>query len=681
MLLPTAVSAQTTAVKPDPGIDFQAAFLTSRQYYEATSIPWGMYSFNSAQGYSSLTPLLVDDDLDINCGIILHNRLHAVYFNSDYGELYSFYTRVDANNWTIDSVYKFVPAAYNICATDYAYDIDSDRAIGCVYADQDGSSYNLAYVDFRDSSNSVQVIGPVDANTWSGFFYVALAENSRGQLYGIGNDAILYKIDKTNAAKTAIGSVGIGRRNYDNELTLQYIQSMTFDESTDRLYWAAATDGEGLSCLYEVDTLTAKLTKIFTFENDDEFSTLTIRQPEYSREAPAKAWNLASTDDGAVSFTAPTKTVNGKELDGSLDYVLTLDGDTVASGPVQPGAEVTNNIALGAGMNVLVATTSNEAGAGPRARLFKWVGADNPQPVDSVVAVRDSANSQSVKVSWSSPKKTVHGGTMNPEDVKYNVVRYPDSVTVAAAISDTTFTDAIEDETLQAYFYGVTPVNAGQAGEETKSNKVNAGKGFEVPYSTDFSNPDDAGYYTFIDGDGDGHTWAYNNASSGWLQSYWNSSAQTDDWAITPPIHLESGKVYTLKFVAARYWNNYQEKLGVAWGQGLDPASYTTLQADQLLPASEYNDPSSYSHLSFDVVAPADGYYRFAFHDGSDANQFRIYLDDVSVTLNEEATGIRNINAEKASEANAPSYNIAGQRVNSSYRGVVIRNGQKRINK
>lgn len=679
MLLPSAVFAQSTDVKPDPGIDFQAGFLTSKLYYSASYIPWGMYSFNSAKGYSSISPLLVDDNLDINCGIILHNRLHAVYFNSDYGELYSFYTRVDANNWTIDSVYKFVPAAYNICATDYAYDVDSDRAIGCVYADENAYSYNLAYVDFRDSSNSVQVIGPVDDNQWSGFFYVALAENSRGQLYGIGNDAILYKIDKTNAAKTAIGSVGIGRRNYNNELTLQYIQSMTFDESTDRLYWAASTDGDGLSALYEVDTLTAGLTKIFTFENDDEFSTLTIRQPEYSREAPAKAWNLAATDDGEVTFTAPTKTVNGKELTGTLDYVLTLDGDTVANGQVQPGDDVTSNISLGSGMNVLVATTGNEAGASPRARLFKWIGADNPLPIDSVFAVRDSANTQSVKVTWGAPKRTVHGGSMDPAEVKYNVVRYPDSVTVASAISDTIFTDSIENETMQAYFYGVTPVNEGQAGGETKSNKVNAGKGFEVPYSTDFSNPDDAGYYTFIDGDGDGHSWAYNDASTGWLQSYWNSNDQTNDWAITPAIHLESGKVYTLKATAARYWNNYSEKLGVSWGQGLDPTKYTILQEDELLPSSEYNDPTSYVHLSFDIIAPADGYYHFAFHDGSDAGQFRIYLDDISVTLNEQATGIRNINAKQDSETSAPSYNIAGQRVNSSYSGLVISKGKKRI--
>ena len=44
-------------------------------------------------------------------------------------------------------------------------------------------------------------------------------------------------------------------------------------------------------------------------------------------------------------------------------------------------------------------------------------------------------------------------------------------------------------------------------------------------------------------------------------------------------------------------------------------------------------------------------------------------------------TGIANINANENSDANAPMYNLAGQRVSKCYKGVVIVNGKKMLNK
>ena len=40
-----------------------------------------------------------------------------------------------------------------------------------------------------------------------------------------------------------------------------------------------------------------------------------------------------------------------------------------------------------------------------------------------------------------------------------------------------------------------------------------------------------------------------------------------------------------------------------------------------------------------------------------------------------------NINVVKAAENNAPTYNLAGQQVGKDYKGVVIQNGRKVINK
>jgi hypothetical protein len=46
-------------------------------------------------------------------------------------------------------------------------------------------------------------------------------------------------------------------------------------------------------------------------------------------------------------------------------------------------------------------------------------------------------------------------------------------------------------------------------------------------------------------------------------------------------------------------------------------------------------------------------------------------------SLNGVTTNINKITADKAIDANAPMYNLAGQEVTKSYKGIVIKNGKK----
>jgi hypothetical protein len=47
----------------------------------------------------------------------------------------------------------------------------------------------------------------------------------------------------------------------------------------------------------------------------------------------------------------------------------------------------------------------------------------------------------------------------------------------------------------------------------------------------------------------------------------------------------------------------------------------------------------------------------------------------------EAPTGIKQITNSQKQTANSPIYNMAGQRVDASYKGLVIKNGKKTINK
>jgi hypothetical protein len=44
-------------------------------------------------------------------------------------------------------------------------------------------------------------------------------------------------------------------------------------------------------------------------------------------------------------------------------------------------------------------------------------------------------------------------------------------------------------------------------------------------------------------------------------------------------------------------------------------------------------------------------------------------------------TGIETVKADSKFNADAPAYNMAGQRVNNSFKGMIIKDGQKYMNK
>lgn len=76
-------------------------------------------------------------------------------------------------------------------------------------------------------------------------------------------------------------------------------------------------------------------------------------------------------------------------------------------------------------------------------------------------------------------------------------------------------------------------------------------------------------------------------------------------------------------------------------------------------------------------LVPANRAYLHA--DGAGAREF------ISINFGGETTGIANLNVDVNDnakfDANAPMYNLAGQRVGASYKGVVIQNGKKYIKK
>ncbi len=54
---------------------------------------------------------------------------------------------------------------------------------------------------------------------------------------------------------------------------------------------------------------------------------------------------------------------------------------------------------------------------------------------------------------------------------------------------------------------------------------------------------------------------------------------------------------------------------------------------------------------------------------------------NIGSVINATPTGIDTVKADTKFNADAPAYNMAGQRVNSSFKGMVIKDGKKFMNK
>lgn len=59
---------------------------------------------------------------------------------------------------------------------------------------------------------------------------------------------------------------------------------------------------------------------------------------------------------------------------------------------------------------------------------------------------------------------------------------------------------------------------------------------------------------------------------------------------------------------------------------------------------------------------------------------YELDKNNILISLNGTTTGITNITTDEAAK-NAPVYNLAGQKVTKAYKGVVIKNGKKMIQK
>ncbi len=149
----------------------------------------------------------------------------------------------------------------------------------------------------------------------------------------------------------------------------------------------------------------------------------------------------------------------------------------------------------------------------------------------------------------------------------------------------------------------------------------------------DFESGELPPYYTVVDANNDGYTWeAYHGyAESGEysMSIRWNSAEAMDDWVYIGPISMHPGNQdYYLNFGFRAGSSTWTENMAVYLTDGID-SSKTIIQT--LFDSTGIGN-TEYEHFGVNFQPPAEGEYYIAFHGYSDADMFRLAVDDILLT-------------------------------------------------
>lgn len=632
--------------------------------WTSSSSPYGVYSFPVA---SVITPESVYEDYNFksNAGAVfqngMYNILNANISSENVLESISYY-QYDADSWEENDENEFSNPCF--IATDMTVDPISNTVYGA-FSDGNGG---LQLATFNFTSSGYEVKGKLSKQI------LAIAADAEGMLFGIGEDGILYKVDKESAQLTKIGATGI--------IPSTYVQSATFDWLSGKLYWATTLTND-VAGLYEVDVNTGKATLISNFPYNEEVIGLYCTNKLSEGNAPAAVENLNASfsgisTTGTISFTMPSTTNDGDEISGELSYTVKVNGETVREGNAAAGAEVSlADVTVSAGSTKILVYACNDNGKGMPAYTMVWTGYDVPKaPLDATV----SYNAGEASIEWSATDGGVHNGFVDSENITYTVTRKPDNVVVADGIKSTEYKDNFIPAQLAVYYYTVTATSNGQTSDESKTNTFVAGDAVVPPYSQQFDDASTFGLMTVIDGNGDGAIW--NMSADNSCAEIQYADYGSDDWLITPQIKLTNDRLWKFSCRINTPWApNWNEKIRVSYGKSALAAGMT----DEILKDTIFKTADIHLIEKYFTVGE-NANYNIGIHAGS-YELYQIQADSIMVEAGPYYTAPASAGEMKAVAAAAgglsatvtfvaPEKTVAGTPLTSLTKIELYRNGE-----
>lgn len=493
-----------------------------------------------------------------------------------------------------------------------AYTEDYDDVTNCIYGYYQNSDYSSCTFGRRDvTTGEVTAIAQKQITER----LVSVAVDGTGQVWGIDYGAALVKVDKQNGNATKVAQVSL----------MGQPSGMCFDKKTGRLYLLMAQQ------LFEVNKFTGELSRQWTLDGSYSLQGLFIAVAPAPDKAPAAVKDMtvdfgsAGSLEGCVRFTAPSATFdNTTPLQGDVSVRIQFNSDAETVN-VPAGKEyVYHKTVAEAGQYNVSVCAFNEEGESPKAAASLYIGCDTPSAVTSLTVVKK--NGKAV-LSWDAPAAGEHGGYLPSDRVSYTIRRYAangSSALIADNIKETAYTDeAFSPKELCGVQYEVTACTDGRAGAAAIGNKLVLGPALVPAVTLIHPNETDLDLFTQICADNNNGYWEYYAPAADRAAIYFygtNANGNTDNWLISPPLHMEKGKVYRVSWTACNrltpLW--YPEELEVRVGR--DATAEAMMAGKVLSERTVLKQDKEDGAFVENFIPDETGDYNIAFHDVTPQN-------------------------------------------------------------
>lgn len=572
--------------------------------------PYGVYAVSPEDG-AGIEAVIASPHLKANGGgVYADGTYYAINYETDATGTDAWLRAYDVENGWAHKRQVHLTSLTSV-ATDLTYDPAADVIYGCFW--KNNSQYTLGTLD--PLTGAATVIGDLSEQLFT------LSATREGELYGIGEYGTLYKVDKTTAKLTAVGSTG---------KTIRYAQSATFDYASGRLVWAMTPHDFSQSVeLCEVDIKTGETKTLTEVPNRYELTGIFTKSPFTLDGAPARPSGLRMDFPkgalvGSVTFSLPSQTFAGAELPSAgLTYSVVLDGVALAKDiSARPGEEIKFSPTLTQGMHSLKIAAANATGRSPYLRADFWAGKDAAKAVNPQGVL---AGDGTMNLSWEAPTVGAHGGYIDTSDLSYKVERTSDGKVIYEGKATSCNDASVPSLSYGYYRYCVTAYASGEKGDTALTDEYTLGRATPLPYTQDFSDDTKMGLLSIIDANGDGYTWAADGGAM--VYSFSENRQDADDWLVTPPFAFDTEHVYQLAF-DAKTDEGATETVGAYMGALVDSRSLNTeLLAPTKVTSADYKRIKANFRPSKDVTRFVGLHVTSTYKDGSN-----LTVDNLSVS-------------------------------------------------
>lgn len=547
------------------------------------------------------------------------------------------YRIYDAETWELSTMWQYTKNSPCVMPLDLAYDPETRCVYGYFINDTGYSNLRegkLGYLDINNL-NTLDAIKYVKEDN-IGMAMRGMSFDSKGQLYGIGFDNKLYKINKFTQELTLVEELNWQARPSGADPTnmsgfIPGHESAEFDWDTDELYFSGWDDW-GDTYIAKIDVATCDVSYVVDFGYDygtgtvDNFHTIFFKQSvATSSGTPAAVSNLAIVPVGIelkakVEFDLPALDTENNPITGNVDWTVSDGQNVLDNGSGAAGAHVETEVEVTAeGITNFVVTPAigSVNGASTSAQVF--VGNDTPV-MWGVPDVFPDGNEATIV--WKEAYAVNYG---NLAPVTYRVVRKPGDVVVAEATSELSAVDRLDNDIKTLCSYEVTPVSGTKTGKTVTSRSAYLGTVFGYPHTNDFEDALLFNQYPVIDADRDGNTWWVDTQRQAAVYS--STRAAADDYLCVGPFDMEAGSHYIFNITAST--QTTLEDFEVYAGTDPDDASSFT---EEIIPVTTCN-PTLGRTVKEGTFAPTvSGRYYFGIHACSAESRSNLYVYNIKVS-------------------------------------------------